>query len=203
VVGVLFALDQFLTPTELERPVSHAINMVSKFSPASTNYMGGTNVLNLERRRAQVLMGQDTGEVGGLFNTKISCVMPMALEALQLPVRTPRRIIVQMTSTGDGGFYLPHSDNPAYAINRRLVSYVYFCHRADPLSFQGGDLRIYNTGTYAEIRRPDVPTYSVDPQANRIVFFHSDLIHEIRPVSCASDSLVDTRLTVNGWIYFG
>jgi Rps23 Pro-64 3,4-dihydroxylase Tpa1-like proline 4-hydroxylase len=163
--------------------------------------MGRPGTVNTARRRAVVLTEVDTDEIGALFKAKVERAVPTVLEELQLPIRQPGRVSVQMTSTGDGGFYKPHTDNYVHDMNRRRLSFVYYCNRY-PISFQGGILRIYDTREYAKLRDPKTKVHTVTPVQNRMVFFQSDYVHEISPVVCASNRLVDTRLTVNGWIYF-
>jgi Rps23 Pro-64 3,4-dihydroxylase Tpa1-like proline 4-hydroxylase len=200
--GILVAVEQFLPPGELDFTTAYAAGMESNFSAATTVEMGRPGMINAARRRARVLTGIDTEEVGTLFKSRIEEVLPTVLQALRLPLCRARRISVQMTSTGDGGFYKPHSDNSPLDINRRVLSFVYFCNRY-PVGFQGGDLRIYSTREYSEREEPSVQVHAISPDQNRIVFFRSDFIHEICPVVCTSKKLADTRLTVNGWIYFG
>jgi SM-20-related protein len=198
--GILLAFDQFLIPAELDFVTAYVMGMEHKFSAATTIQMGRPGTLDVARRRARVLTDVETAEVGRFFKTRIEQMLPSVLEDLQLPIRPTKRISVQITSTPDGGFYKPHTDNSPQATNRRVLSFVYFCHRY-PLSFQGGDLRIYGTRSYAEIKKPGVPVYVISPEQNRIVLFQSDFVHEICPVVCPSNRLADTRLTVNGWVY--
>jgi SM-20-related protein len=197
---ILVILDQFLTPVELDLTRTYAANAEARFSPATTVRMGKPGTLDVDRRRARVLTQVDSGEVGERFSGKIEQLLPEVLETLELPVRPARRITVQLTSTGDGGFYRPHTDNSPQDINRRVLSFVYFCNPY-PESFQGGPLRIYGTRSQRELEAPGVEVHVVSPEQNRIVFFKSDFVHEICPVVCPTDKLWDTRLTVNGWVY--
>jgi SM-20-related protein len=41
---------------------------------------------------------------------------------------------------------------------------------------------------------------AVVPEQNQIVFFRSELLHEITPVVCPSQAFADSRFTVNGWL---
>jgi len=198
---IFLAFDHFLMPGELELITAYAMKMEKTFSPATTVQMGQPRTLNTTSRRANVLTEVDTGEVGKFFKARIEQALPSVLSELQLPVRRVTRISVQITSTGDGGFYKPHIDNSLQDSNRRVLSFVYFCHR-NPVSFQGGELRIYRTRSHAELATPDVKVDVISPKQNRIVFFKSDFVHEISPVIGSSTRLEDTRLTVNGWIYF-
>jgi Rps23 Pro-64 3,4-dihydroxylase Tpa1-like proline 4-hydroxylase len=42
---------------------------------------------------------------------------------------------------------------------------------------------------------------AVVPEQNQIVFFRSELLHEITPVVCPSQAFADSRFTVNGWLH--
>jgi Rps23 Pro-64 3,4-dihydroxylase Tpa1-like proline 4-hydroxylase len=198
---ILLAFDQFLMPTELDFITEYAMKMEKTFSPATTVQMGRPGTRDTARRRASVLTEVGAGEVGKFFRARIEQALPSVLQDLQLPVRRASRISVQITSTGDRGFYKPHVDNSPQDSNRRVLSFVYFCHRY-PVSFQGGELRVFSTRSHAELTNPGVQVHAISPEQNRIVFFMSDFVHEICPVVCSSNRLADTRLTVNGWIYF-
>lgn len=198
---ILIALDQFLEPSGLDSVRTCAMRMEDRFSAATTLKNGRPLTLDVAVRHARVLTDVETGEVGKWFKARVEQVLPSVLEELELPVRKPKRVAVQITSTGDGGFYKPHTDNSVHTPDRRLLSFVYFCNRY-PVSFQGGELRIYGTLSHAELHDPGVQVHVISPEQNRIVFFLSDYVHEICPVVCKSSSVADTRLTVNGWIYF-
>jgi SM-20-related protein len=198
---ILVAFDQFLRPDELDFVTKYAVGMEHQFSAATTVQMGRPGTLDVSRRRAKVLTDIETRELGKFFKAKIEEMLPSVLEELGLPIRPARRISVQITSTGDGEFYKPHTDNSPHAANRRELSFVYFCH-SYPLSFQGGELRVYDTRLYGEIQNPGVRIHVISPEQNRIVFFQSDFVHEICPVFCPTNRFENTRLTVNGWIYF-
>jgi SM-20-related protein len=202
-VGKLaFTFDHFLEPAELESIRTYAMQMAERFTTATTVQIGSPTTLDLTRRRADVLLDIDTGEVGKLFKARIEKLLPEVLANMHLPARKPQRVSVQITSTGDGGFYKPHTDNSLRDLRRRLLSFVYFCN-SYPVSFQGGELRIYGTYLHSAIEDPDVKVELVSPLQNRIVFFLSDCVHEICPVICGDGGIGDGRLTVNGWIYFG
>lgn len=198
---ILLVFEQFLQAAELDFLRSYAIGMEQEFAQATTVQMGRPGTLDVARRRANVLTDVGTGEAGQFFKTKIEKTLPAVLESFELPILPARRISVQITSTGDGGFYKPHTDNSPQDSNRRVLSFVYFCNPY-PGGFQGGDLRIYETREHKEIEKPGLQVHTITPYQNRIIFFKSDFVHEISKVVCPSNELTDTRLTVNGWIYF-
>jgi SM-20-related protein len=198
---ILVLFDEFLSPFDLGFVRAEALKMESRFSPSTTVQMGRPTSLNLARRRSNVVIDVDTGHVGKFFKSQVEQALPSALEELHLPVRKAQRISLQITSTGDGGFYKPHTDNSPHDRNRRLLSFVFFCNQRCG-SFQGGELRIYDTQSHDSMWDSEVKVHVIAPEQNRIIFFRSDYVHEISPVICPSNELKDTRLTLNGWIYF-
>jgi Rps23 Pro-64 3,4-dihydroxylase Tpa1-like proline 4-hydroxylase len=197
---ILVAFDQFLRPEELDFVRTFATEMEYQFSAATTVHKGRPGTLDVTRRRARVLTGLEAQDIGRFFKAKVAETLPSVLEDLELPMRPTGRTSVQITSTGDGEYYKPHVDNSPEAVERRELSFVYFCH-SHPRKFEGGELRIYATRLYTGIQDPDVRVHVISPEANRMVFFQGDFLHEICPVVCHSNRLVDTRLTVNGWVY--
>jgi SM-20-related protein len=154
--GILLAFDEFLMPTELDVVRAYVMRMEDKFSAATTMPMGRPRTLDLAHRRARVISYVETAEVGQFFKDRIEQMLPSVLEELRFRIRPAKRIAMQVASTLDGDFYKPHTDNSPQSRNRRLPSFMYFCHRC-PLGFQGGDLRIYGTRSYAEIKNPGIP----------------------------------------------
>jgi len=199
---ILVVFDEFLSSADLGLVRTQALKMEARFSPATTVQMGRPGTLNVARRRADVLTDADTGDIGKFFKSQVEQALPLVLEVLHLPVQKAQRISIQITSTADGGYYKPHTDNSPQDVNHRLLSFVYFCNQYRG-SFQGGELRIYSTQSHEGMGDPDVQVYVISPEQNRVIFFRSDFVHEISPVVCMSNKLADTRLTVNGWIYFG
>jgi SM-20-related protein len=110
------------------------------------------------------------------------------------------RVEVQLTASNDGEYFKTHNDNTHNALRSRKLTFVYYFH-VEPKAFTGGELRLYDprliNGQYiAE------PTFrEVAPRQNQMVFFSSHLMHEVRPVSCSSQRLQDSRFTVNGWLH--
>jgi SM-20-related protein len=91
----------------------------------------------------------------------------------------------------DESFFRKHSDGDSGGANwQRRLSGVYYLHK-HPRKFGGGSLAVYD-------RRGSI--YLLDPDHNSAVFFASNAIHEVLPVSCASKAFEDSRFALNIWI---
>jgi SM-20-related protein len=193
--------EEFLPPEELESLRSEIMALEDQFSPTTIVQGDKPETRSTSVRRSRFLSNVKAQHIADKIKPKILAALPDVLSALTLPVLSPTRVSVQVTSTGDRGFYKPHVDNSVHDKNRRVVSFVYFCNPY-PQGFQKGELLIYATRNHADFGNPELKVFTVTPGQGSIVFFKSDFLHEISLVECPSDILKDTRLTINGWIYF-
>ncbi len=102
----------------------------------------------------------------------------------------PPEIELYVHAYNDGTHFDPHSDAHGGGNWRRRLSCVYYLHCL-PRRFEGGDLVIYDRRGRA---------HAVEPEHNSVVFFPSDLIHEVLRVTCRSRAFVDSRFAINIWI---
>lgn len=111
-----------------------------------------------------------------------------------------KRYELQCTCHGDGAFFKAHADAAKSVNMGRAMSFVYYFYN-EPQQFTGGDLLLFDaTG--------DAPGYlpikftRVTPLQNSIVFFCSESVHEVEPVSTQSGDEGQGRFTLNGWFHF-
>jgi uncharacterized protein len=189
----VFVLEGFMTDDEIARLRDHAEQHPGDFHPAKVGSSDGGRV-DHSRRRALVMY---PGPLARQIRERITAVLPRAQHALGLPMSPAERVDVQITASLDGGFYNRHSDSSSGLSSGRKISYVLFVHR-HPRAFTGGELVLYPRGP------ADLPSggLAISPETGRIVFFRSDLMHEIMPVHAACDTIEGARLTVNGWIHW-
>jgi SM-20-related protein len=129
---------------------------------------------------------------------QIQTLMPEILSQLgmnRFPVTT---IETQLTAHNDNNYYKIHNDNGSPETASRQLTYVYYFYQ-EPKAFEGGELSIYNTTNAFEITDA-TPKEIIQPINNSIIFFPSQLMHEVMPVKCRSRQFTDSRFTVNGWI---
>jgi Rps23 Pro-64 3,4-dihydroxylase Tpa1-like proline 4-hydroxylase len=148
-------------------------------------------------RRSWVLY--DVNEIQPFFAGRVLQYLPQLLDALghvQFPVRD---IELQVTASNDGEFFRPHTDSGQTVVHTREITFVYFCHR-EPRAFTGGELRVYDS-VNPDASGAETDVHVIEPAQNTIVFFPSQYVHEVAPLSCPSREFVDSRLTFNGWLH--
>jgi SM-20-related protein len=91
----------------------------------------------------------------------------------------------------DGGAFAKHRDAYAGGPNwQRRLSGIYYLH-AQPRRFEGGDLALYDEQGNVHL---------LEPAHNSVVFFPRHLMHEVLPVTCASNAFEDSRFAMNVWM---
>lgn len=148
----------------------------------------GRVALDIRRSRVLYRLG---GEAAG-FLSRVRAAVPTAVARLGIRPLPIASIQLQATSTNDGEFFRPHTDNKHPETMRRWLAFTFFLHH-EPARFSGGELRIAVTDPRGEWS-------AITPAANRIVFFSTGVLHEIAVVRCPSGVFEDSRLTLNGWV---
>ena len=126
---------------------------------------------------------------------RITESLPSVCDALGIEAFKPTYDL-HLTAHQDGGFHKPHEDKDAYGI--RQISFVYYFH-AEPKAFEGGNLLVYAAdGAWFN---PDKFS-RVPPLNNSIVFFPSELFHEVTPIQAIGEDqgFRSARLSFGGWI---
>jgi len=192
-------LDEFLAPQELQELTRFALERENAFHISeviSTGVEGG--IVDPENRRSRVLM--DLGKHGDVVVGRIQSALPRVLEKLGMKTFSVSRVETQITASNHGDFFRHHSDNREEEVASRQLTFVYFFHR-EPKAFHGGELRLHNSQLENGAWTHPGDYRAVVPEQNQIVFFRSELLHEITPVVCPSQAFADSRFTVNGWLH--
>ena len=201
------ALEGFLLPGELESLVRHVQSHAGDFKTAVKR-----------ERRARILL--NAGKIRRVIQHRVRSYLPWVLERLGILPFHVARIETMITASNHGDFLQKHADAPygvfpfrprltpmaRRVISRilrlkrsRVVSYVYYFHRT-PRRFAGGELLLYPTGHQAGRVVFTTKPRVIAPRHNRIVFFPSSTVHEVRTIRCPSREFADSRFTVNGWV---
>jgi SM-20-related protein len=185
-----FALfDEFLFPDELASLQEYVWRRECRFrsSAVVVSRKGKTAILP-RHRRSRVL---SAGPYGDLVITRLRASLDHILEALGLEPFPLWFADAQITASGDGDFFGPHTDSDAS--HSRWLTYVYYFHR-EPKRFRGGELLLYrpNKGWAHD---------TIVPRCNQMVVFRPSLLHEVRPVRCPVANFADSRFTLNGWMH--
>lgn len=147
----------------------------------------------------------------GPFGSTLEKRMRKALPSLEQAIGTTSNatsIELELAAHGDGAHYRPHLD-VSYGEGRkivgakpdedRVVSAVYYFYR-EPKAFSGGALRLYRFNARPITSAVGPNDYvDLEPLQNSLVAFPSWATHEVRRVSCASNSFADFRFALNCW----
>ncbi len=191
-------LDEFLAPQELEELMRFTLEHEPEFSASLVvNPTAESGVVNYEHRRSRVLM--DLAQHEDVMLRRIKSVLPMVLDKLGMEEFAISGVEAQVTASNDGDFFHFHSDNGSERVRSRHLTFVYFFHR-EPRQFEGGELRIHDAHLEEGVYVSDDTYQAIVPRQNHIVFFPCELLHEITPVTCASQRFADSRFTLNGWL---
>ena len=193
----LAVFEEFLAPMEL----AWAHDLVSRQRDAfqASQVIGDDNqgIQDAQHRRSRVLY--DLGVFHHLMAARLSWFFPHIVYRLGVPPFDITQVELQLTSSGEGEFFRPHADNDNGPARGRAITFVLFCHR-EPRVFSGGQLRLYGRDPETGQHLMDEATV-VTPAQNRMVLFPSDRLHEVTSVACLSRDILDTRLTLNGWLH--
>jgi Rps23 Pro-64 3,4-dihydroxylase Tpa1-like proline 4-hydroxylase len=188
-------IENFLSPEEHQAVLNRALSRETEFTPSSVT-TGDQNV-----RKSVVLTNDDMIEP--MFRAKIISVIPALTEFSSLMFAQSvkaENIECQITAHLDGGFFQIHNDSGGEKMERRIITFVYY-FASRPNAFLGGELKIYAPDGPENGRRAN---FTLAPPAdNSIVFFPSDVMHEVLPTYVPSKQFSDSRFTVNGWIQRG
>ncbi|HWX94810.1 MAG TPA: 2OG-Fe(II) oxygenase [Terriglobales bacterium] len=192
-------LDEFLAPEELQELMRYALGQERAFRISEVISPGvGGGVVDPENRRSRVLM--DLGKHRDVVVGRIHSALPRVLEKLGMKAFPVSCVETQITASNHGDFFRHHSDNGEDEIANRQLTFVYFFHR-EPKAFHGGELRLHDSPQENAVWTHTGDYRAVVPEQNQMVFFRSELLHEITPVVCPSQAFADSRFTVNGWLH--
>lgn len=188
-------IENFLSPEEHRAVLNRALSRETEFTTSSVT-TGDKNV-----RKSVVLTNDDMIEP--MFRAKIMKVLPALTEFSGLAFGQSFKaedIECQITAHLDGGFFQIHNDSGGEKMERRVITFVYY-FASRPNAFLGGELKIYAPDGQENSRRANFTM--VSPADNMIVFFPSNVMHEVLPTYVPSKQFPDSRFTVNGWIQRG
>jgi 2OG-Fe(II) oxygenase superfamily len=192
----------FLSPAEHQQLFEHALACQADFHESGVVGGRGEATLNHSIRRSHTLSGSRLEEIWSMFDRRLQGILPAVRKELGIAWFHLGEVERQLTAHGSGGFFAPHVDTGhPIAASRRISCVYYFC--ASPRRFTGGDLRLYDTWVTPSGNTAAATYTSLPPVDNSIVFFSSDLFHEVRPVRCETDAFEASRFTITIWFREG
>ena len=192
-------IDDFLEPDDHERVLAFARAQEASFEVSQV--MAGESATVMDAfRRSRTLFSLDA--LWPIFEIRVRRALPFVRHALGLPWFPPGRVERQLTAHQEGGIFGVHVDNGEPGLAGRRVTGVYYFH-GHPKRFSGGELRVYDRVAEGGRSAPAQTYRVVECVDNRVVFFASDVPHEVRPVRCETDVFGDSRFAVNIWFWTG
>jgi hypothetical protein len=183
-------IDDFVPAEDNQRLLSFAASNEGEFRPATT---AGSRQSEL---RKGVALINPPSELREFMMLHILPLIPSICEAFNISYRALDEFECQMTSYGNGDYFSPHVDLIEYRTGiQRMISYSYYVH-ATPRRFCGGALEIVGN----DVDGTESRTITVESLNNRMVFFPSAAVHGVTTVSLEGSKLVESRLSINGWI---
>jgi Rps23 Pro-64 3,4-dihydroxylase Tpa1-like proline 4-hydroxylase len=195
-------LENFLTPEEHDRLLTDVMGWESAFVPSETLQNNRSETSDFFHRNSLVY-NLPFPEVSRLLSDRIRQVLPEVLAQMSIDPFSIADIEAQLTAHNQGHYYKLHNDNGVLQTAARRITFVYYFHR-EPKSFTGGELRIFNRilAQGSESIPGQAEAFKlIQPLNNSIVFFPSHYFHEVLPVECPSKLFVDSRFTINGWLW--
>lgn len=202
--GRYVQLFDFLDAEEYASLLRHVAERLDSASPSGVVNRRVKHEFRDETVRRSRLIG-DVDLVFPMFESRLRALLPEVRDALGIPPFEVERIERHITVHGDGDFFVRHRDetNP-WTDGCRVLTFVYYFHE-EPPSFEGGQLRLYDTVTNRRGVTVAAPSYrTIEPVSNSIVFFSaSDTFHEVAPVQAIGSGADALRCTLNGWFRAG
>lgn len=179
-------IENFLTDTENQQLLDFVMANEAKFQ-SSTIHEDYQNLGRKEEnyRLSSVLFNFPEWETK--IGDRISSILPEIIKELGISPFPVGHIEAQITAHNDQNYYKLHNDNGTPESSGRMITFVYYFYQ-QPKSFTGGELKIYNSDNPNNLKANEIKT--IQPINNSIVFFPSQYMHEVRPVSCTSGSFL-------------
>jgi Rps23 Pro-64 3,4-dihydroxylase Tpa1-like proline 4-hydroxylase len=188
----------FLSPTEHQQLLEHAFTCQADFLESGIVGRQGENTLNYDVRRSRTLAGPRLEEVWSIFDRRLHAILPGVRKELGMAWFRLGEVERQLTAHGCGGFFAPHVDTGHPIAADRRISCVYYFY-ASPRRFTGGELRLYDTWVTPSGSTAAATYTTLTPLDNSIVFFPSDIFHEVCPVRCETEAFAGSRFTMTIW----
>ena len=160
----------------------------------------GMRSVDTELRASKTLHKKDLEEVRPWFRAKVESILEDCWMVLGLAPAGIQKFQIQMTAHHDGGFFKVHNDSVGESAPKRRITFVYYFHVL-PRRFTGGELLLFDT----DLKEDECAARftRIEPTHNSVVLFPSNWYHQVADVYCTDDDqLVDSRLSVNGWVCY-
>lgn len=190
--------DGLLDPASRDALFAHIVARAEAFRPSRVYSKAGAKAQDNEMRQSVVLT--DDAWVRDFMLPRLDAPFRFARNFFGFDAVPLGRTEMEVTASGDGEYFTTHVDDGADETFSRLLTFVYYLHRA-PRPFGGGLLRVYDSRNDGAGYVPAPTSVDVEPADNRLVLFPADRFHEVCRVECPGNAFADRRITVNGWFW--
>ncbi|MBF0394398.1 MAG: 2OG-Fe(II) oxygenase [Alphaproteobacteria bacterium] len=191
-------LKEFLPEPSVELLFEAVADMADAFRPSAVGYEEDRRI-DPEMRRSVSALANDRVRALVLDPVRATIAALGLAERLGVRVGPDGPVMTQVHCHRGGDFFTAHRDGTDLRHPRRELTFVYYFHRR-PRRFTGGDLYVYDAGLNDELRGDGMAFTRIEPAHNSLILFPSRALHEVAPVACDSDDLLDGRLAVTGWM---
>ncbi|HYH19476.1 MAG TPA: 2OG-Fe(II) oxygenase [Azospirillum sp.] len=174
------------------------VALAPHFRPSGVEWYGKRSV-DTDVRQSLTALADDRVRALVLEPARAMIARERLAERLGVRVTPGGAVMTQVHCHREADHFKAHRDGDEENLQHRELTFVYYFHRT-PKRFRGGDLLMYDAGLERDVLYNPMRFTRVAPAHNSILFFPSRALHEVAPVSCSSDDLLDGRLTVTGWM---
>jgi Rps23 Pro-64 3,4-dihydroxylase Tpa1-like proline 4-hydroxylase len=186
-------VEDFLSPPEHRSLLDWALQHQERFEPGT---VGGQRH---QHRENLVIFDFGYTAHANLIRSRLLTWFPFLCRQLEMPVFALQAVESQLTAANDGQYYWIHNDAGGQGVTAGELTCVYYFHR-QPKAFEGGELRLHDAEVGPDGWRP-APTFRIlEPAANRMIAFPTDVFHEVRAVRCPSREFADSQFAVTNWL---
>jgi hypothetical protein len=165
-------IHEFLTASMFRQLVTHIVQRQGLIKPS-------------ERARDAVRVLDELGTLKDPLAAAVLDALPDVAPRCGLSPFDPADVDMQVMSKSNAS--LEPTCNAI--VDDRVIGFVLFLHR-EPRPFEGGTLHL----------RSATDEVIIEPSQNSIVFFRSSIAVQTGAVRTSSGALIDSRLTLEGWI---
>ena len=129
------------------------------------------------------------------FINRVQAAIPFVLSQLDIssfPLGAITASLLPSSITNDQG----------QMTNDSVISFVYYFYR-EPKSFNGGELRIYDSQVVNNQCVVADSYHVVEPRGNRAVFFFSSYDYMMQAIEAPDENLINTCFVINGGVAMG
>lgn len=187
-------------PVRFRKALVHAVNnavgpefgktMSEWFSANRRHLVRGGDEAGLQRFNFEITNLETQCNDLAPFRQALFARYEEAAKLCQVPDFEVDRVEINATLYHDGSHFDWHDDAPGYYgdfVPSRRLTFCYYMH-TDPKMFEGGELEFMDGMT-------------VEPQNDRLVFFHPLQQHRVRRVECYSSDPMRGRWALMGWLH--